>query len=73
MTNPPPQVPLFRGPGEWLVQKPEVLTTFGWSDYLNDIHLYNYDLTPAKDDQFIPAKSGQGHRLFQLIPGATLR
>jgi hypothetical protein len=47
------------------VQKPELLTTFSWSDGTNNTNLNINDLTPASDGQDIPAKGGQGHRLFQ--------
>jgi hypothetical protein len=46
------------------VQKPELLTTFSWSDGINNTNLNINDLTPARDGQDIPAKGGQGHRLF---------
>jgi hypothetical protein len=48
------------------MQKPGLLTTFGRSNYHNFISLDIKDLTPATYGQFIPAKGGQGHRLFQL-------
>jgi hypothetical protein len=47
------------------LQKPGLLTTFGRSDYHNFISLDIKDLTPATYGQFIPAKGGQGHWLFQ--------
>jgi hypothetical protein len=50
-----------------IVQKPGVLTTFGGSDYNNNIYLNIRDLTPTIDGQYIPAKSGQGHWLFHEI------
>jgi hypothetical protein len=49
------------------LQKPEVLTTFGRSESNNYIYLNIRDLTPAMYGHCIPAKSGQGHWLFQLI------
>jgi hypothetical protein len=49
-----------------MVHKPRMLATFGRSDYNNNIYLNIRDLTPAKYGHYIPAKSGQGHRLFQL-------
>jgi hypothetical protein len=48
------------------VQKPDLLTTFSRSDGINNTNLNINDLTPASDGQDIPAKGGQGHRLFQL-------
>jgi hypothetical protein len=47
------------------MQKPGVLTTFGRSDYNNNIYLNIRDLTPAMYGHYIPAKGGQGHWLFQ--------
>jgi hypothetical protein len=41
------------------------LTTFNRSDGINNTNLNINDLTPARDGQDIPAKGGQGHRLFQ--------
>jgi hypothetical protein len=43
------------------VQKPDLLTTFSWSDGTNNTNLNINDLTPASDGQDIPAKGGQGH------------
>ena len=43
------------------VQKPGVLTTFGRSEYNNNIYLTISDLTPAIYGHCIPAKSGHGH------------
>jgi len=40
------------------------MTTFNRSDCNKNIYLLINDLTPAKHDQCIPAKSGQGHRHF---------
>jgi hypothetical protein len=48
------------------VQKPDLLTTFSRSDGINNTNLNINDLTPARDGQNIPAKGGQGHRLFQI-------
>jgi hypothetical protein len=50
------------------VQKPDLLTTFSRSDGINNTNLNINDLTPARDGQDIPAKVGQGHRLFQTSP-----
>ena len=47
------------------MQKPDILTTFGQSDCINNIYLDIKDLTPATDGQLIPAESGQGRWLFQ--------
>jgi len=46
------------------LQKPDLLTTFSRSDGINNTNLNINDLTPARDGQNIPAKGGQGHRLF---------
>jgi hypothetical protein len=48
------------------VQKPDLLTTFSRSDGINNTNLNINDLTLARDGQNIPAKGGQGHRLFHL-------
>jgi hypothetical protein len=50
----------------YLLQEPGLLTTFGRSDCHNFISLDIKDLTQATYGQFIPAKSGQGHWLFQI-------
>jgi hypothetical protein len=49
-----------------LLQKPDLLTTFSRSDGINNTNLNINDLTPAREGQDIPAKGGQGHRLFHL-------
>lgn len=50
------------------MEKPVVLTTFG--RYKCNYHkcFNNKHLIPAKDGQFSPARSGQGHWLFQYMP-----
>jgi hypothetical protein len=48
------------------LQKPEGLTTFGRADELNYIYLNIKFLTLIFSGQFIPAKSGLSHWLFQL-------
>jgi hypothetical protein len=48
------------------LQKPQVLTTFGQSDCINNIYLEIKDLTPAIDGQLILAESDQCRWLFQF-------
>ncbi|TFG92560.1 MAG: hypothetical protein E4G71_01870 [Candidatus Atribacteria bacterium] len=50
------------------MQRPGVLTTFGQSDYNNNIYLSIRDLTPAMYGHCIPAKSGHGYWLFHITP-----
>jgi hypothetical protein len=49
-----------------ILQKPVLLTTFSRSNGINNIYLNINDITPARDGQNIPAKSGHGHRLLQF-------
>jgi hypothetical protein len=46
----------------------ENLTTFGRSEYNNNIYLNIMDLTPALYGHYILAKRGQVHWLFQVAP-----
>jgi len=46
------------------MQYPGLLTSSGWAAGIINILLNNNDLTPARDNQIIHLKGGQGHRLL---------
>jgi hypothetical protein len=46
--------------------KPNILTNYSLFNCIDHKYFNNEHLIPAKNSQFTPAISGQGHWLFQL-------